>query len=81
MYVLELELFMFQSDLDVEIVSCFEDCFIMVSLTLNFFMFNHVMLGFNGQTRFQWFRFRMGFSGLFRYISSQNVGVFKVVCT
>jgi len=44
---------MFQNDLDVEIVSCFEDCFIMASLTLNSFMFNYVMLGFNGLC-FEW---------------------------
>jgi hypothetical protein len=48
---------MFQSDLDMdmlqdEIVSCFGDCFIMGSLNLNFCMFNYVMLGFSGPTRF-----------------------------
>jgi hypothetical protein len=48
---------MFQSDPDVdmlqdEIVSCSGDCFIMGSLTLNSFMSNYVMLGFNGQIRF-----------------------------
>jgi hypothetical protein len=77
---------MFQSDLDVEIMSYFEDCFIMGSLTLNSFMSNYVMLGFNGRTKFQWFMFRVGFSGLcfsglFWYISSWNMGGFKVVCT
>jgi hypothetical protein len=39
---------MFQIYLDVEIVSCFEDCFIMGSLALNSFMSNYVLLGFNG---------------------------------
>jgi hypothetical protein len=53
---------MFQSDLDMdmlqdEIVSCSGYCFIMGSLTLNSFMSNYVMLGFNGRTRFQWFMF------------------------
>jgi hypothetical protein len=48
---------MFQSDSDMdmlqdEIVSCFGDCFIMGSLTLNSFMSNYVKLGFNGRTRF-----------------------------
>jgi hypothetical protein len=66
---------MFQNDLDVEIMFCFEDYFIMGSLSLNSFMSNYVMLGFSGQIKFQWFMFRVGFSGLcfsglFWYISS-----------
>jgi hypothetical protein len=48
---------MFQSDLDMdmlqdEIVSCFGNCFIVGSLSLNSFMSNYVMLDLSGRTRF-----------------------------
>ncbi len=79
-YVSKVELFVFQSDMDVdmlqdEIVSCSGDCFIMGSLTLNSFnglCFKWVWvveLGFNG-LHFEWVSLvELGLSLCFEWVS------------